>query len=146
MIPAELLLINRKIINVFLIISLSSCIPFPGSGEKENHTEIKKRFRSEVEQIIKDYHFPGMTAAFALPDGSVEVVAAGYSDLEHSIPMTNDSRMLAASIGKTFTSAVILDLVFDGKLHLDVPVQKYIGDKSGFLVFQTTAELRSVIF
>ena len=122
-----------KFIGVIFLLAFFSCTAFfPGCSRKDKHSEIKKRFQKEVEQIVIDYRFPGMTAAYVLPDKTTATFAAGYSDREHNIPMTENSRMLAASIGKTFTAAVILDLVREKKLDLDAPVGNYIGDEEWF--------------
>ncbi|MDH5654973.1 MAG: beta-lactamase family protein [Spirochaetia bacterium] len=85
-----------------------------------------------MELIVEEYNFPGMTAAYVLPDGTVVSAFAGFSDRELKISMGEDSRMLAASIGKTFIAAVVLHLVREGKLDLDVPVRVYIGSENWF--------------
>ncbi len=41
--------------------------------------------------------------------------------------MTPDSRMLAASIGKTLVAATVISLWEEGKLDLDIPVSNYLG-------------------
>ena len=68
---------------------------------------LKGRFQSELDALRDQYQFPGATAAYMLPDGTVEVVASGLADVESAIPMTPQSRMLAASIGKTFVGATV---------------------------------------
>ena len=78
------------------------------------------------------YGFPGATAAYALPDGSVQTVATGFADLESGIPMTPDSRMLAASIGKSFVAATILALETDGYLQQSDLVSQYLGNRDWF--------------
>ncbi|MDH5717938.1 MAG: beta-lactamase family protein [Spirochaetia bacterium] len=115
----------------FLVISFG-IIALPAYRDKKNLSEVKNRFQKEVELIVKEYRFPGMTAAYVLEDGTINTFAAGFSDIEQKIPMSVNSRMLAASIGKTFTGAVILDLVREGKLNLDVPVNQYIGSENWF--------------
>ena len=76
--------------------------------------------------------FPGIAAAYCLPDGRCDSVAVGYSDLDHRIPMRGDDRMLAGSIGKTFVAAVVFQLIEEGKLTLDDHIAKYMGKEPWF--------------
>ena len=97
-----------------------------------NSLALKARFQSELETLHDQYQFPGATAAYILPDGTVEVVATGLADVELKIPMTPQSRMLAASIGKTFVGATVVALAQEGVLSLDDPISKWLGDRPWF--------------
>lgn len=90
---------------------------------------LKEQIQKELDSLHAQYRFPGATAACILPDGTVEAFAVGLADIEHNIPMTPQSRMLAASIGKTFTGATILALAQENLLSLDDPVSKWLGDR-----------------
>ncbi|NOY59551.1 MAG: beta-lactamase family protein, partial [Calditrichaeota bacterium] len=89
-------------------------------------------FQSELEKLHDQYKFPGATAAYILPDGTVEVFATGLADMELKIPMTPQSRMLAASIGKTFVGATVIALAQEGVLNLDDPISKWLGNRRWF--------------
>jgi len=93
---------------------------------------LEARFQSELDGLYEQYRFPGATAAFMLPDGTVTVVATGLADVELGIPMTRQTRMLAASIGKTFVGAVVVALSRQGVLNLEDPVSKWLGDRPWF--------------
>ncbi|MEQ8403136.1 MAG: serine hydrolase domain-containing protein [Nitratireductor sp.] len=80
----------------------------------------------------QDYGFPGATAAIALPDGNVVSVASGHADREAGTPMTPETRMLAASIGKTFVAMTTLLLESDGVLARSDLVSDHLGDRSWF--------------
>jgi D-alanyl-D-alanine carboxypeptidase len=82
--------------------------------------------------LHKQYGFPGATAAYVLPDGTVGVAATGVADLEAGTPMTVKSRMLSASIGKTFVGATAIALTREGILDLDIPVSRWLGDRKWF--------------
>src|SRR5262245_5323074 len=71
---------------------------------------ITARFQAELDRLRREARFPGATAAFALPDGRIMGIATGLADRERNIPMNPDSRMLAASIGKTFVAATAVAL------------------------------------
>lgn len=52
----------------------------------------------------------------------------GYADLENRVPCSPDTVLRIASISKPLTSAAAARLCEEGKLDLDVPVQKYVPE------------------
>jgi D-alanyl-D-alanine carboxypeptidase len=94
--------------------------------------KLKANFQAALDSLHSQYGFPGATAAYVLPDGAVGTVATGYADVEAKTPMTANSRMLAASIGKTFVAATALALVHEGVLGIDDPISKWLGDRPWF--------------
>ncbi len=86
-------------------------------------------FRDALEALHAEHGFPGATAACVLPDGSVLVAATGLADVDAGRPMRPDDRMLAASIGKTFTGAMALALSREGRLGLDDPLADWLGEE-----------------
>ncbi len=54
--------------------------------------------------------------------------AYGMADREQQIPTSLDTRLRYASVGKMFTSVALLQLVDEGKVHLDGTVSDYIPD------------------
>ncbi|HDQ00799.1 MAG TPA: class A beta-lactamase-related serine hydrolase [bacterium] len=95
-------------------------------------SQMKICVQAVLDSLRHEYKFPGATAAYILPDGTVETVATGLADVELNIPMTPQSRMLAASIGKTFAGALVLALVQEGKLQLDDPIPKWLAERPWF--------------
>ncbi|SDH91546.1 serine hydrolase [Janthinobacterium sp. YR213] len=68
---------------------------------------------------------PGVTVGFS--QGDVEWVKGyGYADLENRVPATAQSSYRLASVTKPMTAVAILQLVEQGKIDLDVPVQTYV--------------------
>ncbi|TFL16646.1 serine hydrolase domain-containing protein [Jannaschia formosa] len=85
-----------------------------------------------LDSFQQDYGFPGATAAIAFPDGSVVTAAAEFADAEAATPMTSGSRMLAASIGKSFVAMTALSLESDGVLSRSDLVSRHLGDRDWF--------------
>jgi CubicO group peptidase (beta-lactamase class C family) len=54
--------------------------------------------------------------------------AFGYADREHQTPADADTSFRVGSVTKQFTAAAILALQQDGKLSVDDPIGKYLGD------------------
>lgn len=103
--------------------------PRPASGAGQ---PLEKRFQQELELLQAEFKFPGATAAYVLPDGTIGRAAAGLADVEAKVPMRPDTRMLAASIGKTVVGAVTVALAQERKLDLDDPVEKWLADRAWF--------------
>lgn len=103
--------------------------------------------QSELVLLQKQYEFPGATVAYTLPSGEVEAFAIGLADKENGKPMTIHSRMLAASIGKTFAAATMIALAKEGRLKLDDPLSKWLGKRSWYsrLPNEQTITLRHLL-
>jgi D-alanyl-D-alanine carboxypeptidase len=69
---------------------------------------------------------PGVSASIVFADGSVWRGTAGFADVAAARRVTTDTAFPVASVSKTFTSALILGLVEDGKLGLDSRVKSYL--------------------
>src|SRR6056297_546235 len=102
---------------------------FPVNQAPEKH---QADFQVVLDSIQKRYGFPGATAAYEWVDGREGGAATGLSDVEADIPMNINSRMLAASIGKTFVGAIAVSLIHDGVLDADMPISKWLGDRDWF--------------
>jgi D-alanyl-D-alanine carboxypeptidase len=70
---------------------------------------------------------PGLTAAVVMSDGHLVEAAAGMADREQRLPMTPDSVLMQASVGKIYAGAVAAALAREGKLDLDRPVAAWLG-------------------
>ena len=110
-----------RAILIVCAVMLSACAahqPFP------DHTS---RFQTETNRVRIEFGFPGMTAAYVLSDGTVGTAASGLADVEASVPMTDNTRMLSTSIGKSFVGALCIALALEGRLTLDVNVPQISG-------------------
>src|SRR5262245_16451537 len=103
--------------------------PRPG---RINFADLARRIRLKLIEMRDSCDFPGVTVGVAAPDGRTLGVSGGYSDLESARALKPTHRMLAGSIGKTFVSAVTLQLVEEGKLELDGKIEKWLGDRPWF--------------
>jgi D-alanyl-D-alanine carboxypeptidase len=89
--------------------------------------EHASRFQAETDRVRVELGFPGMTAAYVLEDGTVGTAVSGLADVEANVSMTDNTRMLSASIGKSFVGALCIALALEGRLDLDEPVSRWIG-------------------
>jgi CubicO group peptidase (beta-lactamase class C family) len=72
--------------------------------------------------------YPGIAMLIEGQDGGVTGAAAGYSDLEHLVPLRVDDGFHIASISKTFTAAATLRLVDRKELALNATLKELLGD------------------
>jgi D-alanyl-D-alanine carboxypeptidase len=137
-------LLNLVITIATLLSALSGAPPEPGQarlpapvpcadvGPEAHGPPLGERFQAELGALRAEYGFPGATAAFVLPDGRVAVAATGWADVERGVRMSADSRMLAASVGKTFVAATVLAQAAEGRLGLDDPLSEWLADRPWF--------------
>ena len=50
----------------------------------------------------------------------------GYGDLSEGRPVTGHTQFYVGSLTKTFTALAVMQLVEQGKVELDAPVQNYL--------------------
>jgi CubicO group peptidase (beta-lactamase class C family) len=85
-------------------------------------------FRQQLEADRTALRIPGMSAVI-VEDGKVLWTEGfGYADVEHHVPATPDTLYHLASVTKTFTAILVLQLAEQGKLDLDEPVSHYSKD------------------
>ena len=68
---------------------------------------------------------PGAMARYSGPDG-VRSRTVGVRDREAQAPMDIHTRFRIGSVSKTFSGVVLLQLVQEGRLELDAPVNRYL--------------------
>jgi len=86
------------------------------------------RFRQQLEADRERLKIPGLSAVI-LKDGDVLWTQGfGYADVERRLPATPDTLYHIASLTKTFTAILVLQLVEQGKLDLDAPVSRYVSE------------------
>lgn len=88
---------------------------------------IEARLMHEVDRR----HAPGVSVAWAVNDGPVNVRSVGKARLSPSIEMSTRAVFPWFSVTKLFTATAVLQLVAAGKLDLDEPVASTRPDLNG---------------
>lgn len=70
-------------------------------------------------------HIPGLSIAVVVDGALVWSQAYGLADLENYVPATASTAYRTASIGKPLTATAVMQLAEQGRIDLDVPVQRY---------------------
>ncbi|MEP6639931.1 MAG: serine hydrolase domain-containing protein, partial [Chloroflexota bacterium] len=87
---------------------------------------LRAALTARLEHLRARVGIPGVSASILFADGSVWQGSAGMADVLAARPVTSDTAFPVASVSKTFTAALILGLVADGRLALDAPVRTYL--------------------
>lgn len=117
---------------LFLFLILPWLISCSGIHRPSLTPSMEQAFARTLERFQSQHELPGITASYILPSGKSYSAAAGWADLEREEAMTVESRMLAASIGKTFVAATMVSLAREQAVELDAPVSDWLGHKSWF--------------
>jgi len=78
--------------------------------------------------LMQRYNLPGGAVAVSRNGKLVFAKGYGLADRERQLPVRPNSLFRIASISKPFTSAAVLKLVEQGKLHLDDKAFRYLSD------------------
>ena len=109
-----------------VVSSVASALLFhePGVGSAEPHHD--GAVQSSLDALVADDGFPGVIAAVTDPGGDVTDYVSGVSRLGDDAPPPADGLVRIASNTKMYTSTVVLQLVDEGLVALDEPVETYL--------------------
>ncbi|WP_261511653.1 serine hydrolase domain-containing protein [Chryseobacterium paludis] len=91
-------------------------------AQKQTSAEL---FSAKLDSIRIQLKIPGMAAAVQQGNAILLEQGYGYADMEQNIPATPQTSFRVASVTKTFTSTLLMELVEQHKLNLDDPVTQY---------------------
>ena len=112
-----------------LIAVLAGC---GGSGEEPApRTDLPQKLDAELAKRAKELGVPGAAAALYRRGELVWSGGWGMADIEADRPMTAQTPVAYASVGKMITAALALRLAEQGRLSLDDPVRKWVPSWPG---------------
>ncbi len=91
---------------------------------------LKKYITTSIEKKMKTYNIIGVSVALVDDDKTIWSKGFGYADIDNNISTTSDTIFEVGSISKLFTATAIMQLVEQGKIDLDKPIQEYIKEFS----------------
>ena len=83
------------------------------------------QFEQYLAEMQRELAIPGMSVAIVKDQELLWAQGFGYADVEARRPATADTPYEIASLTKTLSSTILLQLVEQGKVNLDDPVSKY---------------------
>jgi D-alanyl-D-alanine-carboxypeptidase/D-alanyl-D-alanine-endopeptidase len=100
----------------------------PAASASQQHFPAAEDVRHMLRYLVEDGETPGIVLAFIDADGSTRVVSYGDGG-PGTPPLGQRSAFEIGSITKTFTAALLADMVTRGEMALDDPVRKYLPDR-----------------
>ncbi len=82
--------------------------------------------RQGLHRLVREDRYPAALAAVAGRDGYHRNYTAGVADVRTGARVPVDGQVRAASNTKAFTATVVLQLVGEGRVALDAPVERYL--------------------
>ena len=120
----------KKVFFLFLMLAATTVIGCL-SGQQEI-SQLQSTLQARLDALFVESRAPGVSVGIVLADGSAFGMTAGFADTTLGLPMEEDSRLMQGSVGKTYVSAVAMQLVHEGLLDLDAKVSTYLGEEPWF--------------
>lgn len=95
----------------------------------DDHAEEQAVLQTLLDKEVSKQGVPGMVMAVRLADGAVIWASSGVTRPAGDERWQADTRSAIASVTKTFTAVVVMQLVQEGKLSLDDPVATWFPDQ-----------------
>ncbi|HTU36088.1 MAG TPA: serine hydrolase domain-containing protein [Candidatus Acidoferrum sp.] len=118
---------------LFLAVSpacLPACVSFAQTtSSSASATQTYAEARANANKIGNELvarGIPGVAVAVAVDGHLVYAEGFGYADLEERVPVWPTTKFRIGSISKSLTATALVQLVEQGKIDLDAPVQKYV--------------------
>ncbi|WP_350292435.1 serine hydrolase domain-containing protein [uncultured Croceitalea sp.] len=81
---------------------------------------------TKIPSLIEENNVPGIAVAILEGGKIIYQKGYGYADKSNKVKMTTTTGFNIGSISKLFTAWGVMNLVEDGKLELDVPIESYL--------------------
>lgn len=104
-------------------LALGALAPSAGAASRAARPDA---IQQRLNAIVSPDHVPGALAAVRDQAGHTRTYAAGVGDLATGAKVPRDGEVRIGSVTKTFTAVVVLQLVGEGKIRLDGPVETYL--------------------
>src|SRR5262245_31726692 len=82
--------------------------------------------QAQLDRLRTRLGIPGVSATVIFRDGTSWTGASGLADVNAKVAVEDDTAFAVGSVSKTYTAALILALVGDGKIDLDKPGAAYL--------------------
>lgn len=131
--------------NCVLVLFLFAAAAATSTSSAREVLDAGQRRQAEqiVEALSKRFGVPGVSIAMGRNNRLAYACAYGEADVENRVPATVDSVFRTASIAKMITATAVMQLVEQGQLELDKPVEQYLPEVQGKRWSFNTAQLLS---
>jgi CubicO group peptidase (beta-lactamase class C family) len=113
---------------------------WPSKGSAQSTALDTAKIDVHVEAVMASSRIPGVALGIVHEDRIVYL--KGYGDAGNGGPVTPKTLFDLASVSKPFTALAVMQLMEDGKVDLDQPVQEYLPE---FQLADATAAARITV-
>lgn len=104
----------------------------PASGPRTRSeiraAALRTRLQAELDAVRARLGIPGVSVTIIFRDGSSWIGSSGRADVGRRVDVTPETAFALASVSKTYTAALILDLARDGLIDLDAAARRYVPE------------------
>lgn len=115
----------RPVLLIILTLAASTVAPLASAQQASLAPEKRSQIEAAVSKFMSTTHVPGLSIAVVENGESEWSSGFGFADLENNVPASEHTLFRLGSISKSLTATGAMELVQQGKLDLDAPVQKY---------------------
>jgi len=94
--------------------------------ELPDPTEVETFLDTFVAEQMETFHVPGLVVTIVKEDQVFLAKGYGYADLETGRPMTPQTALRVGSVSKPVTATAVLQLVEQGRIDLNAPINSYL--------------------
>lgn len=105
-------------------------LPHPSTAQSGRFDlpKTKSVLSTIIQKTLNEHGIPSMSIALVRGDSIVWKAAFGYSNMRTRTPATTETLYSTGSSFKSVTATAIMQLAEQGKLRLDDPINKYLGE------------------
>lgn len=107
----------------YIILLAVFLVPITGVSQDKN-----KEIGTLLKKIVSEKTVIGVVAAYSIDGQTIDQSSAGYADIKKPKKFELETKVRMGSIAKPMTALAAMQLVEQGLLDLDVPIQTYIPD------------------
>jgi len=112
---------------VLILLTAAGCSDAPPEGSAPASYEATiDTARAWVAHVVDEENYPGLSIAVAVDGELVWSEGFGFADVVAGEPVTTESKFRVGSVSKPYTAAAIAQLMVDGRLDVDAPIQTYV--------------------
>ncbi len=100
----------------------------PASAQQNSYVTINVKVDSFINLQMAEKGIAGLSLAVMNEGRIIHSKGFGYSNLEHKVPVTNNTVFLMASVTKTFVAVATMMLVEKGNISLTDTIGKFVPD------------------
>ena len=96
------------------------------AGAAQSEAPFKAEVEKRISAAMEKGKVVGLSAVVVVDHALAWSKGFGVADLEHSVPARPGTVYRLASVSKPITAVAVMQLVEEGKIDLDAPVEKYV--------------------